>query len=334
MEKELTARIVADVADEPGGLPLMSHALLETWRRRRGRTMTVAAYEAIGGVRGAIAHTAEALFTGFDDARARTARALLLRLVTPGGGAEDTGRPVALSELEDLDELGHAEEVLEQLVRARLLTADDQTVSLAHEALIGAWSRLRSWIEADRELLRVHRRLTEAAGTWAALGQDPGALYRGSQLDSGREAFAAAPALRTELTSVERAFLEASIAAHDRERRTAARTAQTLRGLVAALSVLVCLALVAGLAAWQQSPTAERRATEAEARRVAAVAATLRRSDPRTALRLNVAAWRIADVPETREGLYGAAAQRDVDLLDAGSAELALDHNDTWRRLS
>ncbi|MFJ1595109.1 hypothetical protein ACIOD0_33460 [Kitasatospora albolonga] len=348
VERELTARIVADVADEPGGLPLMSHALLETWRRRRGRTMTVAAYEAIGGVRGAIAHTAEALFAGFDDVRARTARALLLRLVTPGGGTEDTGRPVARGELADLDGLGHAEDVLEQLVRARLLTADDGTVTLAHEALIGAWPRLRSWIEADRELLRVQRRLTEAAGVWAALGRDAGALYRGSQLEAARQAFGSGAAGREfdsatatatagsgcALTSTERAFLEASVAAYERERRTAVRTARTLRGLVAALSVLLCLAVVAGLTAWQQSRTADRRATEAEARRIAAVADTLRRSDPRTALRLSVAAWRIADVPETREALYGAAAQRDQDLLTAGSPELAEDTNDTWRRLS
>ncbi|MGA6173764.1 hypothetical protein ACPEIF_26365 [Streptomyces sp. NPDC012600] len=346
VERELTARIVADVADEPGGLPLMSHALLEIWRRRRGRTMTVAAYEAIGGVRGAIAHTAEELFTGFDDVRARTARALLLRLVTPGGGTEDTGRPVSRSELADLDGLGHAEGVLEQLVRARLLTADDGVVSLAHEALIGAWPRLRSWIETDRELLRVHRRLTEAAGVWADLGRDAGALYRGSQLEAARQAFGSGAAVQEltpaaaaaesgcALTSTERAFLEAGIAAYERERRTAVRTARTLRGLVAALSVLLCLAVVAGLTAWQQSRTAERRATEAEARGIAAVAGTLRSSDPRTALRLSVAAWRIADVPETREALYGAAAQRDLDLLTAGSPELAEDTNDTWRRLS
>ncbi|WP_354597646.1 hypothetical protein R1Y80_20650 [Streptomyces sp. JL1001] len=350
VERELTARIAADVADEPGGLPLMSHALLETWRRRRGRAMTVAAYEAIGGVRGAVAHTAEAVFTGFDELRAATARALLLRLVSPGGGTEDTGRSVARSELAGLDELDHAEDVLEQLVRARLLTVGDQMVSLAHEALIGAWPRLRSWIESDRDLMRLHRRLTEAAQAWDALERDAGALYRGAQLESAREAFtseaahAPAPgavsasargaASSSVLTSVEREFLAASIAAHDRERRTAERTARTLRGLVAALSVLLCLTAVAGLAAWQQSRTAERRATEAEARRVAAVAGTLRRSDPRAAMRLSVAAWHIADLPETREALYGAAAQRDLDLLDAGSAELAPDNNDTWRRLS
>ncbi|MEU1793416.1 WD40 repeat domain-containing protein [Streptomyces californicus] len=343
VERELTARILADVEGEPGGLPLMSHALLEVWHRRRGRTMTVAAYEEIGGVRGAIAHTAEALFAGFDDVRARTARTLLLRLVTPGGGTADTGRPVARSELTGMDGLDHAEQVLELLLRARLLTADSDTVSLAHEALIGAWPRLRSWIEADRELLRLQRRLTEAAATWTDLGRDPGALYRGSQLESAVEAFGSAAAdvraltphgRASGLTSVERAFLTAGLAAYEGERRASARAARVLRGLVAALSVLLCLAVVAGLTAREQSRTADRRADEAEARRIAAVAGTLRRSDPRAALRLSVAAWRIADVPETREALYGAAAQREVGLLEAGSGGGGPDRNDTWRRLS
>lgn len=46
VERSLTARIVHDVADRPGGLPLMSHALLETWRRRRGCALTEAIYDA------------------------------------------------------------------------------------------------------------------------------------------------------------------------------------------------------------------------------------------------------------------------------------------------
>jgi hypothetical protein len=43
----------ADVgrAPEPGALPLLSHALLETWLRRRGHTMTLSGYIASGGVR-------------------------------------------------------------------------------------------------------------------------------------------------------------------------------------------------------------------------------------------------------------------------------------------
>lgn len=176
VERSLTARIVADVTDEPGGLPLMAHALREVWRRRRGRTLTVAAYEAVGGVQGAIAHTAEEVFTEFTADRARTARALLLRLVAPGDGTQDTRRPVARAELGASKETAI---VLEQLLAARLLTAGTTTVELAHEALISSWPRLRGWIEEDRERLRLHRRLTDAARTWEELGRDPGALYRG-----------------------------------------------------------------------------------------------------------------------------------------------------------
>ncbi|MCX4549881.1 hypothetical protein [Streptomyces sp. NBC_01500] len=349
VERALTARIVADVADEPGGLPLMAHALREVWRRRRGRALTVAAYETVGGVQGAIAHTAEEVFTGFTPAQARTARALLLRLISPGDGTQDTRRPVAREELGTSAETA---DVLERLVRARLLTADTSTVDLAHEALLTAWPRLRGWIDEDRERLRLHRRLTEAAYAWEELGRDPGALYRGTRLASARETFVneaeaveavetvetvetAGPTESAELTGLERSFLTASLAEHDRTRRTAARTTRRLRGLTGTLAVLLCLAVVAGLTVRQQSRTASRHATEAEARRVAAVAGTLRRTDPRTAMRLSLAAWRLADLPETRTALYGANAQQDLDTFAAPAAEFTpQDDNTHWQRFS
>ncbi|MFF0445881.1 hypothetical protein ACFYT4_05595 [Streptomyces sp. NPDC004609] len=439
VERALTARIVADVADEPGGLPLMSHALLEVWRRRRGRTLAEEAYEAIGGVQGAIAHTAEEVFAALTREEAPAARALLLRLVSPGDGTEDTRRPADREELVPSGSRVY-EHVLERLVRARLLTADDNSVNLAHEALITGWPRLRSWIEEDRDLLRLHRRLTEAARTWEELGRDAGALYRGAQLAAAREAFGApppgtgaeavaggtgtggsgvgartdsagigtgtgprgpdrpgsgavtgvlastgtatgpnttrttatrtttdhagdehagddragvgpagdgsaatgspgavstGPRARIALTPQERDFLTASIGAHDHDVRAAARTTRRLRTLTVTLSVLLCLAAVAGLTAWQQSRVSEHRATEAEARRIAAVADTLRASDPRTAMRLSLAAWRLADVRETREALFEAGAQREIDTLTStlpGFHEP--DDSSTWRRLS
>jgi transcriptional regulator with XRE-family HTH domain len=58
VERALTTRLVEEIADAPGGLPLLSHALLETWRRRRGKTLTMAGYEAAGCLDGAIAKTA------------------------------------------------------------------------------------------------------------------------------------------------------------------------------------------------------------------------------------------------------------------------------------
>lgn len=100
VERALTSRIIEEVDGEPGGLPLLSHALLETWRRRKGRTLTEAAYEAAGGVRGAIARTAERAYGGLTPEQATTARRILLRLVTPGDGAQDTSRPADRTELE------------------------------------------------------------------------------------------------------------------------------------------------------------------------------------------------------------------------------------------
>ncbi|MEU6665005.1 hypothetical protein [Streptomyces sp. NPDC046727] len=313
VERALTARIVADVAGEPGGLPLMAHALREVWRRRSAKTLTLAAYQAVGGVRGAVAHTAEDLYGRCTPAEAAAVRALLLRLVHPGDGTEDTRRPV------DRAELGTGSttaRVLERLVRARLLTVDGSTVDLAHEALLDAWPRLRGWIDTDRERLRAHRRLTEAARTWRELDRDTGALYRGVRLAEARELFHGR-AGSGELNQLERDFLTASVEAYEGGRRRAARTARRLRGLTAGLAALLCLALATGAVAWRQSGVSARQRDEAEARRVAVLAGTLRASDPRTAMRLALAAWRIADLPETRQALRTAAAQSERDVFTA-----------------
>ncbi|MEU6143732.1 hypothetical protein ABZ848_25710 [Streptomyces sp. NPDC047081] len=343
VERVLTARVVADVADEPGGLPRMAHALREVWRRRTAKTLTLAAYEAVGGVRGAVAHTAEAVYGECTPAEAAAVRALLLRLVKPGEGTEDTRRPAARAEL-DADET--TARVLERLVSARLLTVDDDTVDLAHEALIAAWPRLRTWIDENRERLRVHRRLTEAAGAWAELGRDAGALYRGIRLTEAREAFGdqvpgaegklswlpesdgelnrllegdgelnRLPEGGAALNRLERDFLAASVGAHEQGRRTAARAARRMRSLTGSLAVLLCVAVVAGLVAWRQSGVNARQRDEAEARRIAALTDTLRESEPRTAMRLALAAWRTADLPETRAALRTAAAQSEQDVF-------------------
>ncbi|MFC5655147.1 hypothetical protein [Streptomyces nogalater] len=306
VERALTAQLVEEVAGEPGGLPLLSHALLETWRRRSGRTLTLRAYEAAGGVRGAIAQTAEDLYAELSDSQAHLVRRVLLRLIAPGEGTADTCRPVRRAELRTADphSAGTVDTVLERLARARLITLDGDTVHLAHEALITAWPRLWGWIEDDRHRLRVLRRLTEAAESWRELGRDPGALYRGTRLAEAVEAFDPADRDR-ELSATERDFLAASSATHFRERRR-------LRGLTGSVTVLLVLALVAGAVAWQQHRTSERQHLAATARRAATAAAGLRTTDPGTALRLGVTAWRLSRTPETRSALIGALAQRDL----------------------
>ncbi|WP_369036915.1 nSTAND1 domain-containing NTPase [Streptomyces adonidis] len=322
VERALTARIIADVADQPGGLPLMSHALMETWRRRRGGALTVKGYEAVGGVHGAIARTAEECYSGLSAHEAALARQVMLRLVAPGEGTDDTSRPARRAEL-----AADAATVLDRLVGARLVTLDDDTVDLAHEALITAWPRLNGWIESDRELLRRHRLLTEAATAWEQLDRDAGVLYRGARLTVATEAFT--PVAEPDpLTPLERAFLTASLDARRHEQRQATRTSRRLRGLTTALTILVALAVVAGLTAWNQSTASTRQQLQAEARRIAAMAASLRSSDPRTAMRLSAAAYGLADLPDSRSALLDSYAQTELDRFDPGQGSAAAGGDD------
>ncbi|WP_456340623.1 nSTAND1 domain-containing NTPase [Streptomyces mirabilis] len=315
VERTLTARVLDEIEDEPGALPLMSHALLETWHRRKGRALTLETYEAIGGLHGAVAHTAEDIHARSTPAQADLARRILLRLITPGEGTPDTRRPAPRAEL-DIGDPTDTAAVLERLVHARLITVGQDTVDLAHEALITAWPRLRGWIEQDRERLRLHRRLTEAAQTWEELGREPGALYQGSRLTAVDEHLH-----RRELTALEHAFLTASLKARDHAQRATRRAARRLRRLRTALCVAAALAMIAGLVAWQWNRLGEQRLAEATSRRVASAAESLRYADPLTALRLSVAAWRISPTLEARATLMGALTQHEQDAFtEPGSA--------------
>ena len=220
-------------APEPGALPLLSHALLATWQRRRGHKLTLSGYTASGGIRGAIAETAEAVFHDQLEPEQRViARQIFLRLTELGDDTTtaDTRRRVSFEELaprpEDREQV---HEVLMTLADARLITTDQEAAEVAHEALIREWPTLRNWIDENREGLRLHRHLTEAAQEWESLGRDPGGLYRGARLAQAIEWFHAHV---DDLNLLERSFLEASLALEEQE--SVEREAQRQRELEAA----------------------------------------------------------------------------------------------------
>ncbi|MCP9963495.1 WD40 repeat domain-containing protein [Streptomyces somaliensis] len=252
------------------------------------------------------------MYTGLSPGQAELARSVLLRLVAPGEGSQDTGRHAERAELGFAAPRDVAV-VLDRFAGARLLTLDDGTVSLAHEALLTAWPRLSAWIEEDRERLRAHRRLSEAARSWADLGREPGALYRGARLATAEELFRTGSGRAAALTPLEDAFLTASLAGRARERRHR----RVLTGL---LTGLLALSLVAGLVAWQQSRVSEHRRMEAEAGRLAAVAAGLRPTDPGAAVRLSLAAWRLAPTLEARSALWASLTQQERDAFTVPGA--------------
>ncbi|MFF4506210.1 helix-turn-helix domain-containing protein [Streptomyces sp. NPDC001401] len=311
IERELTARIVEEVYDQPGALPMLSHALRETWRRRRSGVLTLAAYEEAGGVHGAIAAAAEEVYGGLSPDQAGTARRLLLALIAPGDGTPDSRRPVRRADLREWPD-PEVPVVLERLSCARLITVDEGNVELAHEALITGWPRLQQWIEENRERLRMQRHLTEAARNWQEHGHDPGTLYRGIHLALADVLFTR-ERREDDLTARERAFLCASRVAHRMERWTAARMQRRIRILVVALTCVVGGALVVGQIAWHESDVAEAERTLAGARQAAGLADRDRVSDPRTRTLLSIAAWRLAPLPESRAALFDALTEPERD---------------------
>lgn len=208
IEPGLTQQMLTDVSDEPGRLPLLSHALDETWQRRQGRQLTLAGYVAAGGVKGAIAQTANTLYHELSPEQQVIARAIFLRLTELGEGVQDTRRRVPRTELQ----FQHTDPetvtfVLKALADARLVTTDTNEVQVMHEAVIREWPLLREWLADDREGLRTHRRLTESANEWHNADFDESLLYRGVRL---AQALARAQEHAGELNTLERKFLETS----------------------------------------------------------------------------------------------------------------------------
>lgn len=272
LEPGLLAEMIADVAHEPGALPLLQYALTDLYERRDASTLTRGAYHDIGGVSGALAGRAEEIYDGLSDTGQDAARQLFLRLVTLGEGTEDTRRRV------DRDELGAIEldqdamaKAMEAFGTSRLLAFDRDprtgtpTVEVAHEALLGEWPRLRRWIDAARDDVRMHRRLVTAAAEWAHSDRDPSFLLRGShlaQFESWSEES------RLALTDLEHEFVATSSAEGQRELIRHQRQNRRLKALVAGIGVLLALAVIAGVVALLQRQSAKHEATVALARQL------------------------------------------------------------------
>ena len=330
---DLLATVLADAAEEPGSLPLVSHALLETWRNATGSRLTLPDYQAAGGVRGAIAQSAERVYGEFAEAERRAARQIFLRLTALGDGTEDTRRPIARAELVGVADPGVTARVLDRLAAARLVVLAEETVDVAHEALIRAWPRLHEWLTGDRENLFVHRRLTDAAQLWRELGRDQGALYRGAQLLVARTWAEDHP---QELNDTESAFLLASSALEESERTTARRRTRLLQRLLAGMAALFLLALIGGGVAVLQGREAAHQQLVALSRQQSLQARSLLGTDPDLAGLLAIAAFRLDPEPETRGALLSvsAAARRRTELNQEGPAVFALAFSPDGSRLA
>lgn len=319
LEPGLADLLLTDAAGEPGALPLISHALRETWERRDGRTLSVAAYRASGGVSSAVARTADAIVQATPAADRPLLRDSFLRLTELGDGVEDTRRRLRIDELVPGDSSPErVRALLARLADARLVTLNDGTAEIAHEILIRRWPRLRHWLEEDREGLRLHRRLGDAARLWEAAGRESADLYRGARLETALE-WARVNGAR--LNSSEREFLDASAReAAQAERQRQATTRRLRRALVAGGCLLAAVLglLVFALASRRDAVDAE---GSARSQALATESEAQVSRDPQLALLLARAALASAATPQAElaasEALDANTARSQLPSLGA-----------------
>lgn len=329
---ELLLRDLGSVDGDAGGyqagrLPLLAHTLRATWQQRHGHILTVQSYQITGGISDAVATTAEQVFTRLDNTSQRIAQSLFLRLIKIGDDTNDTRRAVAQEDLlQGGPDPSTVQAVLEALTHSRLLTQEQDTVEITHEALLRAWPRLRSWIDEDRANNLVRQQLEEAAATWEPNRHDQTLLLRGSRLDIAR-AWAHASGRGRDLSPAAHLFLTASI-------HQDVRTRRRRRGVIAILSVLTLIATAAAGVAFQQRGTIQAQRDDLVVqqstiqaqrdnlvlRQVSSEANQLRGTDPVLAAKLDLVAYRMRNIPD----IYTNSPDIYLGLIDGARTTLAI----------
>ncbi len=292
LEEGLIGRIIADVEGQPGALPLLQYALTEMFGHRDGSALTIAGYEATGGVAGALGRRAEEVYEGLSTVGQAAAHHVFLRLVSVDASGAVTRRRARQAELVSLD-VGRAgvELALQAFAGFRLVTFDRDpvtrgpTVEVAHEALLSEWSRLDGWIEEARESLLLARRVSESAREWTDSNEDPSYLLRGARLEDAETWAARAHVL---LTGDESRYVAAGVALRASEIDTARRRR---RRVILALAVGLLLMGSLAVVAFVQRGEAQLEALESRVRALAAASGSQVDENPELALLIAVEAF-------------------------------------------
>ena len=217
--------VLRDAAlDQAGHLPLLEFALEELYRQRTPEgLLTQSAYAGMGGVEGALIKRAEEVFASLSPSHQPALPEVFGALVRIGVGDEEVfnRRYAAFDSFTTPD----SRALVDAFVASRLFVADRSddgraVVSIAHEALLRSWPRLRSWLEDNRELLRVRGRVSAAAALWVEKGRRGDLL-----LAEGKALEEALPLLSIrgiDVSADERNFIAAS-EGRARQRRRARR---------------------------------------------------------------------------------------------------------------
>ncbi|MET8146461.1 WD40 repeat domain-containing protein [Sphaerisporangium sp. NPDC005288] len=333
-----------------GALPLLSMAMVRTWHNRDGDWLTRQGYDRSGGVASAVNDAAEEAYTALNPDLRQIAERVIMALTLTTADGQVTRRRATWQELAALCEPEQPQavrHVVETFAAARLMVtgppppgrppevtavsaaASDaaqrinaaaatptvsaaSTVELAHDVLVTAWPRLRSWLAEDQADRILYGEILHDAAEWDDTGRDPSFLYRGIRLETARNAatrWHADPARYVGLTRPADAFLNAGTYAATRTRRRWQTVFAVLAGLLVIAVVTAVVAVRFGQDAEWQRALAFSRSAQIQSRQTAAYSQSLLPGDPATSARLAVAAWAISPTADARANMISLLSQ-------------------------
>jgi uncharacterized protein YjbI with pentapeptide repeats len=219
LEEGLTDRILSDVQEEPGRLPLLQFSLTQLWKSLDGKRLTLRQYEEIGGVKKALANHANEIYRTLNAEDKKRIQCIFLKLVRPGEKfSDETNEDLDGSTVHDMiiperffikdqrkpatrSELGEENWALAArltggtsgykgrlplLVTGQNEKTGEPTVEIVHEALIREWGLLVSWINDFRDDLIKEDELKKRTEAWKNNNEKSGYLLQGKLLKDAK----------------------------------------------------------------------------------------------------------------------------------------------------
>ncbi|MEH1934504.1 MAG: caspase family protein [Nostoc sp.] len=289
VEAELVEVLLRELNHSPGDLPLLEFVLEQLWQHRVAGELTLQAYqEQLGGIKGALERSSQAVYESLDPQMRECAKWIFLSLTQLGEGTEDTRRRVHKSELiVKKYPATLVEKTLKVLTVAKLvvmnleedpniaegskgdnktstpqspLSPSPITVEVAHEILIRHWSTLRWWLEENRDRLRKQRQIEQASQLWLQRTQQADFLLQGVRLAEAEDIYIK---YTDELSADVQRFIEACLAQRKQQQLQEKTRLKQAQRAVVALSVLGLAAVCFGGLAYWKSQAAQLREIEA-----------------------------------------------------------------------
>lgn len=196
IDPDLIAQIINDMQGEPGALPLMQFALKDLFDSRQEKggliALTLNDYLGRGGIHKSLERHADKTFAAFNKEEQELARSIFSSLIQIGRGTQDTRRIANFDELVSTsNKSAEVETIVRKLADARLITTDEvagkNTITLAHEKLLDAWSWLKRLVNENRQTIAIQNEVAEHAKEWGEHKRDSSYLYSGTRLQGIEE---------------------------------------------------------------------------------------------------------------------------------------------------